>query len=599
MGTTKKSEVKGLFLVVLAMFFLWLVATAFSGIEWRFYDLRARLSKSLFPGDSAAAQNVVIIGIDGVASLRDKPLIFWYPEIAEVITTAAGQGAAAIGIDLIPYHSLSEKLDNVAAEFSDGDGEDGMLDNIGSDLDRSLIAALMRSSFFTPIVQGFNGDIVPFYYGMMAHMANVLPASLMIDYDSDGVLRRVTPVDEDGTMRLVAAVCAATGMCGSEQPFLFNPDFLDRIPHYDFKSFLHQGVDDSAIAGKVVLIGLINGNEDLVHTPLGLFNGIYFHAAGLETLLTKTALRHVPQRIALLTLFLLCLVGYWFAQRQRPLTAFFNLLLLTFFYGLINLYMFSRGLVLPAFPHLFALGFSAAVTYPYRYLVEEKDRKRLFETFSYYVDKSVIDQLIISDAKALMQGEERQVTVMSLDIRNFTSLSNAFPPDKVVQVLNVLFSCLTEVVQKNRGFVNKFIGDGMLAFFPGEEGPVHALHSSLGIEQVVRRINRQGELAEYIGDRQIATGIGLHHGPVILGNIGSQRKMDFTVIGPTVNLAFRIESVTKELKESILVTESVYQNVSQDVLFEKLDTVEVKGFSEPIQVYAPRFDDSQINKAGE
>ena len=597
MGITKKTEFKSLCLVLLTLCFLWLVATVFSGIEWRFFDLRARLSKSLFPDESVTAQNVVIIGIDGVASLREKPLIFWYPEIAEVITTAASQGAAAIGVDLIPYHSLSEKLDDVAAEFSGG--EDAMLDNIGSDLDRSLIAALMRGSFFAPIIQGFNGDIVPFYYGIMAHMANVLPASLRIDYDPDGVLRHVNSTDNDGTMRLVAAICAATAKCAPEQSFLFNPAFLDTIPSYDFKSFLHEGVNDSEVAGKVVLIGLINGNEDLVHTPLGLYNGIYFHAAGLETLFTKKTLAHVSPRIALLTLFLLCHVGHWFAHRQRPLPAFVNLIALTALYAFINLYLFSRGVVLPAFPHLFALVFCAAVTYPYRYLVEEKDRKKLFETFSYYVDKSFTDSLIVSDAKALMQGEKRQVTVMSLDIRNFTSLSNAFSPDKVVQVLNVLFSELTEVVQRNQGFVNKFIGDGMLAFFPGEEGPVHAMLSSLGIQQAVSHINQQGLLAKLIGDRQIATGIGLHHGPVILGNIGSQRKMDFTVIGPTVNLAFRIESVTKELKESILVTESVYRSVLQDFLFEQLGTVEVKGFEEPVQVYAPRFDDSQLEEAGE
>jgi len=576
------------YIVVASTFLVLLILSSlFENVEWRLYDYRVQLVSHLFGNEMNTADKVVVVGIDGVTSLRDKPLIFWYPQIAEAIQVAADNGAIAIAIDLIPYHSLGEKLDVVFSELGDG-GEGEILNNIGNDLDRSIIAALMRSSFVTPILQGYNGDIVPFYYGMMAHMANVTPASLLINYDADGVLRQSYPADEDGSIRLAAAVCNVTELCAAEERFLINYPLIDKIPTFEFNDFINGQIPESAIAGKIVLIGMVNGNEDLVHTPLGLYSGSYFHAVAIETLLTGSSLRKVNNLLSLSVLLLLCLLAYATTMRQKPLVASLTLLLLTAIYCAINLYVFSRGMILPAFPHLFALGLTAAITYPYKYLVEERDRKKLMETFSYYVDKSVIDQLIESDAKRLMEGEQRQVTVMSLDIRNFTSLSNSFPPEKVVELLNYMFSHFTELIQTSQGFVNKFMGDGLLAFFPGEAGPISALDCSEKLDRIVQHMNNSNELYPFIQSRQINIGIGLHHGSVILGNIGSRRKMDFTVIGPTVNLAFRIEAATKELKETILVTREVYEQGKTDYRFEPLGSVDVKGFEGKIKVYAPR-----------
>jgi len=577
--------------VILAFLSLGVFSKIFENIEWRFYDYRVRLVNHLFQDEITTANRVVVVGIDGIASLRDKPLIFWYPQIAEAIQLAAENGATAIGLDLIPYHSLGEKLAMIPGELGEAE-ESEIFDNIGNDLDRSIVTALMRSSFTTPVLQGYNGNIVPFYYEMMAHMANVIPVSLMIDYDVGGVLRHASPADDDGSIRMAAALCSVTKLCTVEDRFLVNFPLGDKIPIFELKNFINGQVPESAIEGKIVLIGMVESNDDLVHTPLGLRNGIYFHAAAIETQLTGSAPQASNKILSLLTLLSLCLIGHIITLRQKPTTASLILLFLTSIYGGLNLFLFSKGTILPVFPHLFALGFTAAITYPYKYLVEERDRKKLMETFSYYVDKSVIDRLIESDAKHLMEGEQRQVTVMSLDIRNFTSLSNSFPPQKVVELLNYLFSHFTEQVQTSQGFVNKFMGDGLLAFFPGETGPVSALDCVEKIVSLLQHINNSNELHPFIQSRKINIGIGLHHGPVIMGNIGSRKKMDFTVIGPTVNLAFRIESVTKELKETVLVTQAVYDHGKGIYHFESLRSVEVKGFEGKIKVYAPR---SRIN----
>lgn len=585
---TKHTPRKWSFVLVVASFIiLFLLSATFPAIEWLFYDYRMLLTGHLFPTKVRKADHVVVIGIDGYKSLQDKPLIFWYPQIADCIQTAAGQGAAAIALDIIPYHSLAEKLDAVIRELGGTTQGEG-LDNIGKDLDRSLISALIRSSAATPILQGYNGDIVPFYYGMMAHMPGAAPVSLLATFDEDGVLRQAYAADADGAPRLVAGVCDATGACSVDGSFLVDFRLADQIKTIDFDDFLHKKVPETEITGKIVLIGMINGNEDNVRTPVGLRNGIYFHAAAIETLLTGNKMLPISHWASALILFVLCLVGYLISSRRPPKTACLYLGLLTMVYVSVDLLLFSKNLVIPTFPHLFALGLTAAITYPYRYLVEERDRIKLKETFGYYVDKSVIDKLVQSDAKQLMEGEMRNVTVMSLDIRNFTSLSNSYPPETVVALLNHLFSKFTEVVQSNSGFVNKFIGDGMLAFFVGEDSPIMALDSAWSMNTLVQDMNEQKELFRFIQDRPIGIGIGLHYGPAIMGNIGSSRKMDFTVIGPTVNLAFRIESVTKELGATILVTREVYERTASLYELQHLGTVNVKGFSSQIEVYSPQ-----------
>lgn len=574
-------------LVATSFIILLLLSATFPNIEWLFYDYRMQLAGQLFPGQTKAADKVVVIGIDGYKSLQDKPLIFWYPQIADSIQAASGQGAAAIALDIIPYHSLADKLGAVIRELRDTDQGESF-DNIGRDLDRSLISALIRSSAATPILQGYNGDIVPFYYGMMAHMPGALPVSLLVTFDADGVLRQSHASDPDGAQRLVAGVCAATGACPGDENFLVDFRLVDKIKTFDFDDFLHQRVPEQEIAGKIVLLGMINGNEDNVRTPVGLRNGIYFHAAALETLLTGSKLTLVNRWVSALILFALCVAGCLISSTRPPRTASLYLALLTAAYFTVDLLLFSRNLVMPIFPHLFALGLAAAITYPYRYLIEERDRLKLKETFGYYVDKSVIDKLVQSDARQLMEGDLRNVTVMSLDIRNFTSLSNSYPPETVVALLNHLFSKFTEIVQSNGGFVNKFIGDGLLAFFVGEDSPIMALDSAWSMNTLVQNMNEQKELFRFIQDRPIGIGIGLHYGPAIMGNIGSSRKMDFTVIGPTVNLAFRIESVTKELGATILVTREVFERTADRYEFQHLGAVNVKGFSNQIEVYSPQ-----------
>jgi adenylate cyclase len=186
-----------------------------------------------------------------------------------------------------------------------------------------------------------------------------------------------------------------------------------------------------------------------------------------------------------------------------------------------------------------------------------------------------------------MKGEQRDVCVMFLDIRGFTALSEKITSEALVSMLNIFFGNVSEVVQGNKGFVNKFIGDGMLAFFAvGDHYVDDSLLASRQICQATEQLNDSGALRAFIGENRLAIGIGLHCGDVVLGNIGSQRKLDFTVIGRPVNTASRIESLTKEYARPVLVSGAVRSVAGEQFTFEPLGRAEVRGVEDGVEIFA-------------
>ena len=156
----------------------------------------------------------------------------------------------------------------------------------------------------------------------------------------------------------------------------------------------------------------------------------------------------------------------------------------------------------------------------------------------------------------------------------------------MVQFLNFFFGELTGLIKKNAGFVNKFIGDGILAFFMSGQNPVgDAVTAAREIIDATERLNRQKEFQRFIGDWEVKVGIGIHYGEVILGNIGSEQKMDFTIIGEHVNIASRIEGLTKEAGEAVLVSDDARMAAGDGIPWKKVGHFKVKGIDHSISLY--------------
>lgn len=214
-----------------------------------------------------------------------------------------------------------------------------------------------------------------------------------------------------------------------------------------------------------------------------------------------------------------------------------------------------------------------------------RDREKLREAFNRYVSRQVYEKLQAGELQ--LAGEQREATVVFTDIRSFTSLAERMTPKEVVHLLNEYFTEMVEIVFKYDGFLNKFIGDAIMAVYnvPLEQSQpeLRAVRTAIEMLQALERLNQRRQAR---GLFPLRIGIGINTGPVIAGNIGHEERLEYTVIGDTVNLAQRIESQTKVTGMPLLISQATYERVADAVVAEALPVVKLKGKQESVQLYA-------------
>jgi class 3 adenylate cyclase len=220
-----------------------------------------------------------------------------------------------------------------------------------------------------------------------------------------------------------------------------------------------------------------------------------------------------------------------------------------------------------------------------------EERERLREAFGSYVDPGVADRVL--EEGEMLQGEEVEVTVIFVDIRDFTAFAENASARETVDFLNEFFGCVVPVLLKHGGHANKYIGDGVLGVFGAPERlPDHADRGLAAAIEIDRAVDER-----YGADLRI--GIGVNSGPVSAGTVGGGGRLEFTVIGDPVNVAARVETATRELDERILVTESTRALLSEELrrLLEPRGALPLRGRSEPVHVYAPAAE--AVERAGD
>jgi adenylate cyclase len=208
--------------------------------------------------------------------------------------------------------------------------------------------------------------------------------------------------------------------------------------------------------------------------------------------------------------------------------------------------------------------------------------------FQVYVPKEVIEKFF-SNPESLLVGENRELAVLISDIRGFTAIAERMPPDRMVETLNRYFSPMVDVIMRRNGIVDKYMGDAIMAFFGSPvtrpDDALQAVLSALDMQEALAEFNRQQAA---IGQARFDIGTGINFGPVTVGNIGSEKKMNYTVIGDMVNLASRLESLTKIYKLELLFSESVHRKVQDALPCRLVDKVQVKGKSQGESIYTAR-----------
>jgi adenylate cyclase len=215
--------------------------------------------------------------------------------------------------------------------------------------------------------------------------------------------------------------------------------------------------------------------------------------------------------------------------------------------------------------------------------LEERDRLRT--TFGKYMTESVMSHLLAN--KVRLGGDLLPVTVLFSDIRGFTSTSERLDAQALVALLNEYFAEMVEIVMDHGGVVDKYIGDAIMVIFgapvPRDDDALRAVRAAIEMRRALARLN------ERLGDRGLApirTGIGIHSGDVVAGNIGCERRMEYTVIGDAVNLASRLEGCTKDVGADVVISEATYRLVRDEIDARFLQTITVKGREQPVAVYA-------------
>jgi adenylate cyclase len=314
--------------------------------------------------------------------------------------------------------------------------------------------------------------------------------------------------------------------------------------------------------------------------------GVEIHANTIQTLLERKFLRTQDIKkqvfsigvVNLFTTILFLMIPVWFST--------LILLVGTFLFVVMAVIAFNNGLLVNLFYIPLSYVFIYIFALIYKYLIESRQRKYLKKAFSHYVSAQLVDNIIQDSAALELGGTKKEISVLFSDIQGFTNLSEKLKPEEVVAMLNSYLEDMTKIVFENKGTLDKYIGDAIMAFWgaplPDPEHAYHACLTAMNMQEKMEMI-RQKFLKE--NGIELRIRIGINSGDVIVGNVGSKIRFDYTVIGDNVNLASRLEGANKIYGTSIMISESTYRQVQDKFEFRELDIIRVKGKQQPVKIY--------------
>lgn len=367
------------------------------------------------------------------------------------------------------------------------------------------------------------------------------------------------------------------------------------IPHFSLADAYDNTFSEdekASLRGKTLLIGpTAIGINDQRATPFDeLINGVESHAAFIDNIYRQDFLRRTVD-IFRVEVLLVAVVGLLFAPLMIFGRAIFSgmavIAFLVGYYYFDRTYWFARGTwTYMAVPYLEVLALFIATTL-YKYVTEEREKKKVKGAFRYYLSPDVIDQVLDNPDSLKLGGERRELTVFFSDVRGFTTISESLTPEKLCEFMNEYFTPMTGIILKGGGVLDKYIGDAIMAFW-GAPLPLPnqvdvAAASSV---EMLFALDRLQEEFKKKGLPKIDIGIGLNTGMMSVGNMGSNERFCYTVMGDSVNLASRLEGLTKEYGIKVMVSEFTRAKITRkDLFLRDLDDIRVKGKNEPVNVF--------------
>jgi len=352
---------------------------------------------------------------------------------------------------------------------------------------------------------------------------------------------------------------------------------------------LKERVPSSLFRGKIVLIGATAaGLYEWRPVPFqATFPGVEIHANLIFTLLNQSFIRKVGPIGSSLLLFGLAILVILPAVRLRFFHSMLLVLTVLVVYGFLTLFLFIRAnLWIELFAPILTIFISYFTVVSHRYLTVEKDKKIIKKQFAHYLSPEVVNELQKNRDELALGGKRMVATTFFSDIKNFTTVAEKMEPEELVALLNEYHSAMTEIVLKYGGYLDKFIGDAIMAIFgvplPLENHIYKSCQAALEMQDRLQKLRVKWELEKR---PQLEARVGIHVGPLVVGNIGGEKRFDYTVIGDCVNLASRLEGANKIYRTSILISEDIYEAVKDEIIVRELDFIRVKGKKQPVRVY--------------
>ncbi|MDD5030324.1 MAG: adenylate/guanylate cyclase domain-containing protein, partial [Rhodoferax sp.] len=365
---------------------------------------------------------------------------------------------------------------------------------------------------------------------------------------------------------------------------------------------LHGKVDAAVLRGAVVLVGTTApGLLDLRTAPMqDSYAGVEVHANMITSIMDQS-IRARPAYTLGLELMMLLAVGLLLALMLPLLSPLYATLLslatLAAMVGL-NLYFWQFSqLIVPLAAGLVLVSALFVLNMSYGFFVDARGKRMLAHLFGQYVPPELVDEMAQDPGAYSLEGSNRELTVLFSDVRGFTTISEGLDPKQLTQLMNEFLTPMTHVIHQHRGTIDKYMGDAIMAFWGAPVAdPDHARNALLAGLEMIAKLESLQDHFKSKGWPPIKVGVGLNTGDMTVGNMGSEFRLAYTIMGDAVNLGSRLESLTKAYGVSMMVSEFTMARVP-DFTFRELDCVRVKGKDRPVKIYQPLGPTNQVSES--
>ncbi len=392
-------------------------------------------------------------------------------------------------------------------------------------------------------------------------------------YGQNELLREI-PVDDHGNMLINYA--------GPFKSFRY-------ISFYDVLNAKERNLPPELFQNKIILLGTsLAGLFDLRNVPfMQAFPGVEIHANIMYTLFRQSFIHRASKLSSFLIMAALGVVLGILISYTGPVLSIILMLLfgLGYIIGAAMIFL-SSNLWIEMIAPLLTLFFTFTFVYMYRYMTEERSKRFIRSTFSHFVTKAVVDELLANPEKIKLGGEKKVCTVLFSDVAGFTTISEKLEPEELVHLLNEYLTEMTNIVFKYDGMLDKYEGDAIMAVFgaPIDIGN-HAFNACATALDMQEQLKKMRSGWRKLGKPELSARIGVNTGPMVVGNMGSETRFDYTVMGDSVNLGARLEPANKEYGTSIMIGEETVKKAGDLIIVRPLDLLRVKGKTEPVKVY--------------